>query len=368
MNSYDLKRQTRLPLVQALYAIGFEASAIARYFGLGAYHTIVLDLDSIDHGQARNISRKQLFANALRRYAALSLEDQCSNVDLELQRHLAVWLRVDTVNTTLRSLDGAQALLINAQGEPDGCVRLVYAIFGTPMQDDLGSLWTHYLKCIVAGTPPPHSHRELLDELIRWHVRAWRREIRPIWPPNAGQVIEYLLATLMPREDQLLRLRFGIGQTALTLREVAELWDVSTERIRQVEAKALRKLRHPSRRRILEPLARPYGVASVQLPEPRSAQKPSSQERLENLLRNLDEIEWSVRAYNCLIDALGLRKVWQLCEKTEWELMATRNIGRRSLKEVKEALTEMGLTLGMPFGEDERIQLMAKTNPPPPSF
>ena len=57
-----------------------------------------------------------------------------------------------------------------------------------------------------------------------------------------------VLATLTPREEQILRMRFGIDMnTDHTLEEVGKQFDVTRERIRQIEAKALRKLRHPSR-------------------------------------------------------------------------------------------------------------------------
>jgi RNA polymerase primary sigma factor len=57
-----------------------------------------------------------------------------------------------------------------------------------------------------------------------------------------------VLATLTPREERVLRLRFGIGQPHdHTLEEVGQDFEVTRERIRQIEAKALRKLRHPSR-------------------------------------------------------------------------------------------------------------------------
>jgi RNA polymerase primary sigma factor len=62
-----------------------------------------------------------------------------------------------------------------------------------------------------------------------------------------------LLATLAPREARVLRMRFGIGEKAnRTLEEVGQDFDVTRERIRQIEAKALRKLRHPSRSRSLK--------------------------------------------------------------------------------------------------------------------
>jgi RNA polymerase primary sigma factor len=62
-----------------------------------------------------------------------------------------------------------------------------------------------------------------------------------------------MLATLTPREEQILRMRFGIGQkTDSTLEEVGKLFAVTRERIRQIEAKALRKLRSTERCRNLQ--------------------------------------------------------------------------------------------------------------------
>jgi RNA polymerase primary sigma factor len=63
-----------------------------------------------------------------------------------------------------------------------------------------------------------------------------------------------VLATLTPREEKVLRMRFGIGERAdHTLEEVGQDFEVTRERIRQIEAKALKKLRHPSRSKRLRP-------------------------------------------------------------------------------------------------------------------
>ena len=64
-----------------------------------------------------------------------------------------------------------------------------------------------------------------------------------------------VLSSLTPREERVLRMRFGFSNNNLdyTLEEVAQHYKVSRERIRQVEAKALRKLKHPSRSIILKP-------------------------------------------------------------------------------------------------------------------
>jgi len=64
-----------------------------------------------------------------------------------------------------------------------------------------------------------------------------------------------VLSTLDPREEKVVRMRFGIGEDRVyTLEEIGEYFDVTRERIRQIEAKALRKLRHPLRSRNLQEL------------------------------------------------------------------------------------------------------------------
>ena len=68
-----------------------------------------------------------------------------------------------------------------------------------------------------------------------------------------GDIVNTVLDTLNDREANILRLRFGIGgKKAMTLEEVGKEYGLTRERIRQIEAKALRKLRHPSRANILK--------------------------------------------------------------------------------------------------------------------
>ena len=67
---------------------------------------------------------------------------------------------------------------------------------------------------------------------------------------NLKETVTRVLASLTPREERVLRMRFGIGMnTDHTLEEVGQQFSVTRERIRQIEAKALRKLKHPSRSR-----------------------------------------------------------------------------------------------------------------------
>ncbi len=83
--------------------------------------------------------------------------------------------------------------------------------------------------------------------------------------------------------------------------------------------------------------------------EPEGAEEKGSEEvpaLNENLYRGVNELELSVRAANCLRNA-NIRFIGELVQKSEQEMLKTKNFGRKSLNEIKEILSEMGLHLGM---------------------
>jgi DNA-directed RNA polymerase subunit alpha len=82
----------------------------------------------------------------------------------------------------------------------------------------------------------------------------------------------------------------------------------------------------------------------------------------ENLDRSVEELELSVRSYNCLKNA-NITTIRELVQKTEQEMLKTKNFGRKSLNEIKEILSAMGLGLGQKF--DEKGNPMA--TPPEPA-
>jgi DNA-directed RNA polymerase subunit alpha len=83
--------------------------------------------------------------------------------------------------------------------------------------------------------------------------------------------------------------------------------------------------------------------------EPSIPVEVSDEERgvlYERLAKSVDEMELSVRSYNCLKNA-NIRTIGELVQKTEVEMLKTKNFGRKSLNEIKEILGTMGLSLGM---------------------
>ncbi|HOC39325.1 MAG TPA: DNA-directed RNA polymerase subunit alpha C-terminal domain-containing protein, partial [Thermodesulfobacteriota bacterium] len=74
----------------------------------------------------------------------------------------------------------------------------------------------------------------------------------------------------------------------------------------------------------------------------------------ENLNKSINELELSVRAANCLRNA-NIRTIGDLVTRTEAEMLKTKNFGRKSLNEIKQILSEMGLSLGMKIEDGEII-------------
>ncbi len=95
--------------------------------------------------------------------------------------------------------------------------------------------------------------------------------------------------------------------------------------------------------------------------EPEQVQPQVDEKKLKmiaNLSKSVEELELSVRSYNCLKNA-NIQTISELVQKGDGEMLKTRNFGRKSLNEIKEILEEMGLHLGMKLEEDDIKQITA---------
>lgn len=158
-------------------------------------------------------------------------------------------------------------------------------------------------------------------------------------PGDFDGSLEYVLHSLTERERRVLDFRYKDG---LTFEAIGKRECVTRERIRQIHAKSLRKLRHPGRLNYLK-----YGVSGViarQTENAREADLASlpKLEKPEDI--TLEELELSVRSYNCLKRA-GMNTLRELSEMTFDELCHVRNIGKKSIDEICAVLTKYGITL-----------------------
>ena len=96
---------------------------------------------------------------------------------------------------------------------------------------------------------------------------------------------------------------------------------------------------------------------------PESSEEPAERalsQMNEVLNRSVEELELSVRSYNCLKNA-NIQTIGDLVQKTEAEMLRTKNFGRKSLNEIKEILSGLGLTFGMKFDAQGRLVSPAGT-------
>jgi DNA-directed RNA polymerase subunit alpha len=102
-----------------------------------------------------------------------------------------------------------------------------------------------------------------------------------------------------------------------------------------------------------------FPAATPEMEETQRDETAPRPELNENLFRNVDELELSVRASNCLKTA-NIRTIADLVQKSEGELLKTKNFGKKSLNEIKTILGEMGLHLGMRLDPEELERLRAQ--------
>ena len=286
-------------------------------------------------------------------------------------------------------------------------LKLWYAIFGEPAGYTKSRLIEAYLQLHLPKGDWEEYKRECTEWVTYLLQESISRETALIKEP-----IPDILTTLVPREQRVIELRFGFDGVTRTLDQTAIHFEVSRERIRQIEAKALRKLRHPSRSRRLKHLnpgewlrarvlleceiqhnypvlalfwmidrkelkSRREDLAELEkelgvplLPTIKEIQRDhESMARqvayMSSLLKGIyrkpiTELGWSIRIINCLRRKFGnasptLGEVAALSDK---ELLAIRNFGEVSLHELRqnlELIAEHG-PLGGNDGGKVRIQ------------
>ena len=206
--------------------------------------------------------------------------------------------------------------------------------------------------------------QDLLDDIITsWsgsEIDIYGRSFVNDWDyivENFEENWKYIKRTLLPREEKTIELYYKEG---LTLKEIGKEFGVSSERIRQVLYKALRRLKHPSRLKVFlqgikalqekETLKSELELEIAKLSKklyeiknnPKEFLKDYSEKKILNA--GIDELELSLRTYNCLRRA-KINNIYDLTQKTEKELMKIRNLGKKSCREIVLKLKENGYFL-----------------------
>lgn len=268
------------------------------------------------------------------------------------------------------------AIAIDDLLKTEGPYENLLLAIGYPRRTPTSKLVQQYFTSFVREPPQNVTVTGLVDYLRKGIISDLREQLKvPIHVDENS--LEAALENLTAREKDIIRRRFFKGET---LETIGEDYHRSSERIRTIEGKALRRLRNPAifsgvryaipeklleyTRGLEERVAKQdLQIAQRDLiigeyesrfgPLQIDAQQIISREELD-LRRKLDcaieEIEMDVRSYNCLKNA-NIKTIRTLVQKTEEELLRTKNFGRKSLNEIKGILAEMGLHLGMELPE-----------------
>jgi RNA polymerase sigma factor (sigma-70 family) len=179
---------------------------------------------------------------------------------------------VDIHKTALTELVAMRKAPLNLDGEFSACAKaLMEGLCALPTD-----LWTS--EQLTLKLKRNSAEREVSAEGMRAALGMNAEETLELMKPDDLEetvlkkemvsVIEEQLNSLGPRESKVLRLRFGIDCEEQTLEQIADTLDVTKERIRQIEAKALRHLKHPSRSDTLRQLLPDY-----EIPKPKQKAK-----------------------------------------------------------------------------------------------
>ena len=187
-------------------------------------------------------------------------------------------------------------------------------------------------------------------------------------------VVNKALNELSQRERDVIFRRFGVrGFQKSTLKAIGVEFGLSQERIRQIELKALRKSRHPSRlgwkiffhsqlrqrvddlskidselRRELEKLFKRLSQLESDVKSEEYIAIHYDFNTRKILASSIDEYEFSVRARNCLINE-GVKTIRDIVVQTEQQIRATKNMGQGTFTEIRDFLSAHGLNFGMVF-------------------
>ena len=161
--------------------------------------------------------------------------------------------------------------------------------------------------------------------------------------------VEVAISTLTHREAKIIKLRYEENKA---LKAIAEQYEISVERVRQILAKALRKMRHPSRTKYIKlglngyidsQYKKGYKDGYTKGLNDAKNHKDEMGNRDTFLEKSIESVELSIRAYNCLKQA-GVDTINDLLNFNDIEsIYKIRNLGRKSAIEIAKKLYELGI-------------------------
>jgi hypothetical protein len=354
--------------VLALHEAGFTLAQIAAALPMSP-DTIWRDFEAL--GLSGQITPSTPFSERLKRFAWSSAPGQPA-VQSDLVRFS--FPEVAGIKSFLAGSAAAMRQLLSP-GCPDqqrNYIAFLKALFEVPEETDqprqAETVWNDYLSEVRENRANPAESLATLQELLCSRlVDRYRLLIMPLWPDAVFGEIEAALSTQSVQTHRILDARFGLTGATLSLEAIGDELACSKENVRQIEMRAMANLRNSRAGEALRRFIQPVGNALIVWFEEKrladladcamDSNQASEDERvaaeraaLRKLILFLNEpipFNWlSVRNRECL-EANGIKNYGQLAQKTEAELLRTKNFARKSLKELVRLLEAKGLRLGM---------------------
>lgn len=361
------KAAERWPMIEILSRLGWGSGPIAQTIGW-SQQTVIVDLKK-KGGTTKLFPGRPAGAYAV--YEATFLFF-AKYPDLENPLRSGIWrfLQMNLLEAFSHGMNHAHEVLCQptCSSELKPYVNLLWNVVFPRMSEPLHPL-ENYLSMVRTGeVDPPKSYEAALAGMIRlFHQSADRDNLMIRTTDDLREGVDEWLSTIPKREEKILISSWGLqGQPEQTLDAIAAELGITRERVRQLEIATLKKLRSASMREKLRPFFLTMSEMHEDLAKAREKlakvedfirsgksveyiqDQGARTYLLEQLHRRCEDLELSVRSANCLQNT-QLTYVWQLCQKSEAELLKTKNFGRKSLIEIKDILSDMGLRLGMEF-------------------
>ncbi|TSC68821.1 MAG: DNA-directed RNA polymerase subunit alpha [Parcubacteria group bacterium Gr01-1014_66] len=377
--------EERVLLIEKLVTqYGLSSSEIAGATGISE-HTIAADRHR-ERMSSVKLSRQQKFQKLLADYSlCMFLSPSGSHADF--CKVLERALKAPEIVLKLKGMEeAAKALCITRFASDD---KPFYDLLISVFQKSLfeipnpKELWHEYLHDVHMSVMKggnviwmlPDSHDALITKLAYGYTDAFHGAIKLKWTSKIGQMIREgiieILEGLTEKESTIVKMRFGIEyDRKYTRSEIGKHLDIDKERVRQIEAQAIRKLKNPSMLLGRIPLIyvllggnkelfflyqqRCAEVARLKealaYEEEFKIPKAFSAAQIKFLATPIDELYLSVRACNSLKNA-NFKYLGDAAQKTDCGLLRTRNFGRKSIREIREILQKNGMDFGIRLDE-----------------
>lgn len=272
---------------------------------------------------------------------------------------------------------------------PIGYRRLIDALwpkYGETISLDVLSLekivWRRYLtKIWSAEDMDLPKLREFfwhgdhfVSQVIRLQAQRVREYIAPILTIRICPIIDEAVKNLPINEQKVIEKYYGIYEEPKTLEMIGNEFTLTKERVRQIKEKTIKKIRRTVAND-LKSVSNAWEDRQIlkenhekEIMEIQEYNKQNLQEIVDvpaddnaNLFLRIIDLDFSVRATNCIIACLEVTYLWELVQYTHQELLKVRNFGKKSLPEVVYILKQKNLTLGMKFTKEQIIYLKSRS-------